>query len=105
MKTAMQELCWRRRTKPSPFITSIVQELIDTPEHFEDVDVPPAGLDYSSVYIDDATWQKGIEVAATLKTRVSAVVRVGIARELEEEGIPWDVSTIRPRKEHIPARE
>jgi len=105
MKAAMQEYCWKHRTKPSPFIAGIIQEIVDHPERYTGVLVPPAGLDYSSVYIDEETWQKGIDTATTHGTRLSAMVRVGIARELETEGIPYHVSTARPRNEYIPDQE
>jgi hypothetical protein len=105
MKTAVRELCWRRRTKPSPFIAEIIEQAIDFPERFEDVDVPAAGLDNISVWISTERWAKGVETATALGTTLSAIVRVAVARELEEEGIQWDASTPRPRNVRIPSRE
>ena len=105
MKDAVREYCWRHRTKPSPFIATLIQEVIDFPEHFEDTDVPAAGLDNISVWIDSATWQKAVGVAKAYNTQLSAMIRVAVARELEAEGIPWDTSTPRPRNERIPAKE
>ena len=105
MKSAMQELCWRRRIKPSPFIAGLIQEITESPERYEGAAVPPAGLDYASVYVNDETWAQGMAVAETYDVKLSAMVRVGIARELAAEGIPWDVTTARPRNDHIPTRE
>jgi hypothetical protein len=105
MKEAVREYCWRHRTKPSPYLAAIIQEVIDFPERFEDVGVPPAGLDNVSVWINTQTWNKAVKVAASYGVKLSAMVRVAIARDLEEASIPWDTSTLRPRNNHIPARE
>jgi hypothetical protein len=105
MKTAMQEYCWRHRTKPSPFISEIIREIIADPNIYAGLAVPPAGLDYSSVYVDDETWEKGSYVAEAQSIRLGAMVRVGIAKKLEEESIPWSVTTPRPQNRFIPAEE
>lgn len=105
LKEAVKELCWRNRTKPSPYLLTLINEVIDFPEHFEDVDVPPAGLDNISVWVDSETWLKGVGTAAKAGASLSAMVRVAVIRDLDEAGIPWDVSTPRPRNAHIPARE
>jgi hypothetical protein len=105
MKEALREFCWRHRTKPSPFIVSIIEEVIESPHHFEDSDVPPAGQEHISVYVQDEVWFAGIEAAEPYGFPLSALIRVGIARELATEGIPWTTSTPRPRNDHIPIRE
>lgn len=105
MKTAMQELCWQNRTKPSPYIAGLIQSIVDEPSVCEGMAVPPAGLDYASVYVTDEVWYQGVEVATAYGTKLSAMVRALIARDLAEEGIPWDVTTARPRNEHIPKME
>jgi hypothetical protein len=105
MKVAIREYCWRMRTKPSPFMVGIIQEVIDFPENFEGADIPPAGTDHQSVYIDPAVWEKGTEVAARYRVSLAGMIRVGVARELAAEGILWDVSTVRPRNDRIPDRE
>jgi hypothetical protein len=105
MKTAVKEYCWRQRTKPSPYIYGIIQEVIDFPEHFEGVAIPPAGGDNFSVWTDMDTWNRAIAVSVELNTRLSAMVRVAMARDLEEEGIPYHVSTVNPRNDYIPIRE
>lgn len=105
MKTAVRELCWRRRTKPSPYIAEVIDNAINFPEQYEDVDVPAAGLDNISVWITSERWADGVRVAEGLGTTLSAIVRVAVARDLEAEGIQWDASTPRPRNVRIPARE
>lgn len=105
MKSALQEYAWRNRSKPSVVIVGLIQEIVDHPERFEGAAVPPAGLDYASVYISEELWGQGVAVAETYDVKLSAMVRVGIARELAAEGIPWDVTTARPRNDHIPTRE
>lgn len=105
MKVAVRELCWQNRTKPSPYIAGIIHEIIEHPQGFEDAAVPPAGLDYLSVYISDDEWNKGLAVAEQYRVRLSALVRVAIARDLTKANIPWDVTTTRPRNDHIPTRE
>ena len=105
MKTAVIELCWRNRTKPSPYLLELIHEISEHPERFEGEHIPPAGNSYISVYIDDESWERGLAVAAEWNTRLSAVVRVAIARDLTEANIPWDATTARPRNDHIPIRE
>lgn len=105
MKEALREYCWRRRTKTSPFVVGLIKEVIEFPEHFEGTAVPPAGSDHLSIYVDPAVWEEGSKTAKKFNVALAALLRVGIARELEEEGIPWDVSTPRPRNDHIPNLE
>jgi len=105
MKDALREYCWRKRTKPSTYVREVVQQIIEFPEMFEDVDVPPAGRNDLSVWVEPDDWNKAVAVADTLGTRVSAMIRVAIDRDLQEEGIPYHVSTISPKHEHIPRKE
>jgi hypothetical protein len=105
MKEAVAEFCWKNRTKPSPFIVELIQGYLDDPAKYAGQPIPPAGKDYSSVYIRDSIWSAAVEQAAQSGVRLSAVVRVAIAARLAEEGIPWDVTTARPKNEHIPIRE
>lgn len=105
MKAAMQEYCWRKRIKPSPYLAGLIREIIESPEKFEGASIPPAGLDYASVYVNDETWTQGMEVAEVYDVKLSAMVRVGIARDLTAEDIPWSVTTARPRNDSIPIRE
>lgn len=105
MKEAIQERCWDKRVKASPWLATLIQQIIENPEQYEGATVPPAGPDYLSIYIADEKWLEGVEVAAMMHTRLGAMIRVAVARILEEEGIPWDVSTARPRNESIPIRE
>ena len=105
MKVAVRELCWQNRTKPSPYIAGLIRDIIASPDGFESAPVPPAGLDYLSVYISDDEWNKGLAVAERYRVRLSALVRVAIARDLTKANIPWDVTTIRPRDDYIPKRE
>jgi post-segregation antitoxin (ccd killing protein) len=105
MKQAVNELCWRNRTKPSPYLLDIIQEVAEHSERFEGAHIPPAGNSYISVYIDDESWERGLAAAADLGVRLSALVRVAIARDLTEAHIPWDATTTRPRNDHIPIRE
>jgi len=105
MKTAVRELCWRNRTKPSPYLVGIIREITEHPERFEGEEIPPAGRDYLSLYIEDEAWERGLATAAEYNTRLSAMVRVAIARDLTKENIPWDVTMTRPRHDYIPMRE
>lgn len=105
MKEALAELCWKRRSKPSPYIVGIIQGFLDDPNRYAGAEIPPAGKDYSSVYIRDSVWFAAIKEAEDRGVRLSAVVRVAIAADLAEEGIPWDVSTARPQNKRIPDRE
>ncbi len=57
------------------------------------------------MYIRDSVWNAATEQAAQSGVRLSAVVRVAIAARLAAEDIPWDVTTARPKNEHIPIRE
>lgn len=105
MKEAVAELCWKRRTKPSPYIAGLIQGFLNAPNQYGGRAIPPAGKDYASVYIHDSLWTAGAERAEQIGVTLSAVVRVAIAVDLEAEGIPWDVTTARPKNEHIPMRE
>jgi hypothetical protein len=105
MKEAVREYCWRKRIKPSAYVRSIVLEIIEFPENFEDADVPPAGRNDISVWIEPEDWNKAVAVAASYGTNVGPMIRVAIDRDLREEGIPYHVSTINPRRERIPVRE
>lgn len=105
MKEALNEYCWRNRTKPSPFVVGLVREIVAFPERYEETEVPPAGQSHLSVYIEDSLWEEGLATAKSYKVHLSAMIRVGIARELESERIPWDTSTIRPKNTHIPMKE
>lgn len=105
MKQAVAEYCWAERTKPSPFIAELIQGYLDNPNQYAGEPIPPAGKDYASVYIRDSVWIAATEQAAQSGVRLSAVVRVAIAKRLAEKGIPWDVTTARPKNEHIPVRE
>jgi len=100
MKSAVKELCWQDRTKPSPYLVGLIHEVTENPDDFID-DPPPAGGGYISVYIDDLSWEKGIEVGHTNGTTLSAMVRKAIVRDLTKASIPWPVITA----EHMPARE
>lgn len=100
MKTAVRELCWQNRTKPSPYLAGLVREVIEHPEEFSGAP-PPAGGGYISLYIDDETWAEGVASAAAYHATLSAMVRVAIVRDLTKASIPWPVTTV----EHIPARE
>jgi len=105
MKVALREYCWRHRTKPSPFVVGIIQEVIESPHHFEDFEIPPAGQDHMSLYVYDEVWEAGLKAAEVYGVHLSAIIRAGIARELATEGIPWAVSTVRPRTDRIPIQE
>ena len=100
MKTAVKELCWQNRTKPSPYLVGLVREVSAHPEQFAGAP-PPAGGGYISLYIDDESWKEGVAVATAHHTTLSAMVRVAIVRDLTKASIPWPVTTA----EHMPARE
>jgi len=102
MKTAIETLCWQKRTRPSPFIVSIIEGFLADPDAYRGAEIPPAGRDYVSLYIDDSVWREATDTADSMGTRLSAVVRVGVARVLAEEGIPLEVHAARPRHERIP---
>lgn len=104
MKTAVRELCWRNRTKPSPYLTALVREVTENPRQFL-VGTPPAGGGYISLYIDDETWKRGVATATEYHTTLSAMVRTAILRDLTEAGIPWPVTNAVEEPEDIPARE
>ncbi len=105
LKGALEELCWEKRTKPSPFIVKIITNFLADPKQYGGLPVPPAGKDYASVYISDDVWIPAVDLADSMGTRLSAVVRAAIADSLNKNGIPWDVTTPRPKNEHIPIRE
>lgn len=105
MKEAVLVYCERENIKPSPLIGRVVQEVVDEPELFAGEAIPPAGPNYVSVYMADDTWDSGAEVAASFGVPLGAMIRVGLARLLALEGIPWDVTTARPRNRHIPKME
>lgn len=105
MKTALDEMLWKYRDKPSPHIASIVREFVQDPDKYRGLSIPPAGKDYASVYISDDDWLPAVEQANAMGVQLSAVVRARIAQELEAEGITWTVSTARPKNARIPIRE
>ena len=102
MKTAREPLFWKYRDKPSPHIADIVRNFLADPSQFKGLSIPPAGKDYASVYISDDHWLPAVEQATAMGVTLSAVVRARIAEELTREDIPWDVTTPRPKNEHIP---
>lgn len=105
MKVAVKELCWRRHTQPSPFLLSVIENLIEDPTPTEGEEVPPAGGDYLSVYLPKEVWEAGVALASTYGVRLSALVRVRLAQILMDEDIPWAVSPPRPQKKLIPILE
>lgn len=105
MKAAVEHYCWTKRTKPSPYIVSLIERIIANPTEFAGASIPPAGTAYASIYVHDDVWLEGGAVAKRLGTRLSALVRVAIAADLAAEGIPWDATTKRPLNEHIPVSE
>jgi hypothetical protein len=100
MKTAVKELCWQNRTKPSPYLAGLVREVSEHPDQFSGA-APPAGGGYISLYIDNETWTEGVAQATAHGSTLSAMVRVAIVRDLTMASIPWPVTTV----EHMPARE
>jgi hypothetical protein len=104
MKSAVKELCWRNRTKPSPYLAGLVREVTENPREFL-VGTPPAGGGYISLYIDDETWKSGVATATQYQTTLSAMVRTAILRDLTAAGIPWPVTIAVEEPEDIPARE
>lgn len=104
MKVAVREMCWRNRTKPSPYIAGLVREVSENPEQFAGAP-PPAGGGYISLYIDDETWTNGVALATSQGTTLSAMVRVAIVRDLTLAGIPWPATTPDMRKSDMPKKE
>ena len=90
---------------PSPLVGQVIEDIIGDPRSFEDSAVPPAGPNYISVYVNAELWNQGVEVAHSYGVSLGAMIRVGLARRLAAEGIPWDVTTVRPRNSRIPIRE
>lgn len=104
MKSAVKEMCWENRTKPSPYIAGLVREVSRHPEQFAGAP-PPAGGGYISLYIDDETWANGVALAKAHGTTLSAMVRVAIVRDLTMADIPWSATTPDTRKSDMPKLE
>lgn len=89
----------------SPLVGQVIEDIISDPRSFEGSAVPPAGPNYISVYVSTELWNEGVQVARSYGVSLGAMIRVGLARRLAEQGIPWDVTTVRPRNSRIPFRE
>jgi antitoxin component of RelBE/YafQ-DinJ toxin-antitoxin module len=89
----------------SPLVTQVIEEIVDDPKRVEDRPIPPAGPNYISLYVSPELWAQGVAVASEYGVTLGAMIRVGLALRLAEDGIPWDVTTPRPRRGHIPVLE
>lgn len=105
MKEAVLKLCALREVKPSPLIVSMVDQIVEDPRQFEGSAVPPAGPNYISIYTDEEKWSRGDDEGVEYGVSLGALIRVALAKELALEGIPWHVTTARPRNIRIPIRE
>jgi hypothetical protein len=105
IREAVSRFCETNGLQASPLVGSLIEEIVEDPTGYEDSAVPPAGPNYISVYVSAELWNQGIEVAHSYGVSLGAMLRVGLARRLAEQGIPWDVTTVRPRNSRIPIRE
>ena len=105
IREAINRYCEINGLQPSPLAGLVIEEIVADPTAFEDSAVPPAGPNYISVYVGTELWSEGVKVAHSYGVSLGAMIRVGLARRLAEQGIPWDVTTVRPRNSRIPIRE
>lgn len=105
IREAVAVYCERHDIQQSPLVIQVIEEIVADAKRFEDRPVPPAGPNYISLYVNPELWERGMEIARGYGVTLGAMIRVGLALRLAEEDIPWDVTTVRPRKGHIPVRE
>lgn len=105
IRESIGRYCEANALQPSPLVASVIEEIVEDHRTYEDSAVPPAGPNYISVYVSAELWSEGVKTAHTYGVSLGAMIRVGLARRLAAQDIPWDVTTTRPRNSRIPVRE
>ena len=105
MLDVVKEMCWRWKTRPSPYIVGIIERIVEEPKGPGGLPVPPAGDTGASIHIDPDLWDTAKKVAAARGTTMHAMIWAAVQLDLTLENIPWDASTKRPQNAHIPIQE
>jgi hypothetical protein len=105
VREAIKDYADRNDTKPSPLIAQIVQQIVDDPKQYGGADVPAAGPNYISAYVNPALWEQGMEAVAPYGVHLGSVIRVELRRRLAADGVPWEATSVRPKNVRIPILE